>query len=266
MLGKRRAAVGTKFVPGEGATGGIMFIGDGPGRVEEEVGRPFIDERNGGALLRGALQKLNFKHVYLTNLVACRSCETLRDRETGLPRMREAKYGRPAELMYGDGPPKPLEIEACRARLNEEIYIVDPVLIVTLGATAAEAVLQHRVAITKDRGATQHCVIPGATDRAVHTEKRKVWGRKIQGEMRFPTEQNEVRYLVLPTYDPAYVLKKAGDQGPRSEVQQFFSDLKRAVQIYEKYMLEVYGEVPSHHDDIDLSTLGATYVHEEDPG
>lgn len=256
-LGKRRKNVDGYFVAGQGQPGGIMFIGEGPGANEEEQGIPFIGKS--GQLLRDALQKLNFTHFYITNIVTCRSCETVIDPETNLPRMRKAGYGRPASLMYRDCPPKPLEIKECLPRLYEEIYLVDPVLIVTLGGTAAEALLKRNVAITNERGRPEAISVPGATSRAMHTDKRQVWGRKVHGEMKFPIEQNEVKYLVLPTLHPAYVLRKIGDKGERGEVRQFGTDLRAAVKIYERHMSEVMGVDPGYLSattDADLSEIG----------
>lgn len=263
-LGKRRQAVSGAFVAGEGTPGGIMFIGEGPGRQEEEQGMPFIGQS--GQLLRDALQKLGFTHYYISNIVACRACETIMDPSTNLPRIRKGKYGRPDEIMYRDCPPKPTEIAACMPRLYEEIYLVDPVLIVTLGGTAAEAILQRNVAITNERGRTQEMSIPGATARAVHTEKRGVWGRKVHGEMRFPIEQNQVRYLVLPTLHPAYVLRKLGDRGVNSPLRQFGNDLRLAVKIYEWHMVNVLGRDPATLSNADLSQLGARNEFEDDNG
>jgi len=262
-LGQRRQAVGGAFVAGHGTPGGIMFIGEGPGRHEEEQGLPFVGPS--GQLLRDALRKLAFTHFYITNIVACRACEPIIDPATNTPRIRKGKCGRPDEIIYRDCPPKPLEIQACMPRLYEEIYLVDPVLIVTLGGTATEALLRRNVAITNARGRTEAISIPGATARAVHTEKKKVWGRKVHGEMKFPIEQNEVKYLVLPTLHPAYVLRKIGDRGAHSPIRQFGDDLRAAVKIYEWYMINVRGVDPVsfQHSDADLSNIGAEYDDEE---
>ncbi len=251
-----------EFVFGEGTPGGIMFIGEGPGRDEEEQGVPFIGKP--GQLLRDALAKLNFQHYYISSLVTCRACETIIDPATNTPRMSKSRNGRPSELLYRDVVPKPMEIAACRPRLEEEIYIVDPVLIVTLGATAAEALLGRSVAITNEHGRTQSITIPGATMRAMHTEKKQVWGRKTHGEMRFPTEQNDVKYLLLPMLHPAYVLRKLSDRGLKSPIKYFGDDLRAAVKIYEWHMINVLGRDPgSFQADVDLSNLG---VHDESEG
>lgn len=264
-LGQRRQAVNGAFVAGQGTPGGIMFIGEGPGRHEEEQGLPFIGQS--GQLLRDALQKLSFTHFYISNIVTCRACETIIDPATNTPRIRKGKYGRPDEIIYRDCPPKPTEIATCLPRLYEEIYLVDPVVIVTLGGTAAETILQRNVAITNARGRTEAIAVPGATARAVHTEKKQVWGRKVHGEMKFPIEQNEVKYLVLPTLHPAYVLRKIGDRGANSPIRQFGDDLRAAVKIYEWHMVNVRGIDPgslSRNSDADLSNIGAGYDEGED--
>jgi uracil-DNA glycosylase len=158
--------------------------------------------------------------------------------------------------MVRDTVPLPTQIAACRDRLIEEIYIVDPVLIVTLGGTAAEHVLDRKVTITKDRGRTVHTFIPGYTMRPVLTEKKGVWTRKVHGEVVRPTEVNEVRYVVLPTLHPAYVLRKIGDRGANSPLRQFGDDIRQAVKIYERYLVEALRLEPTSTSDADLSTVG----------
>jgi len=260
-LGARRLALKNPFVEGTGCTRSVMFIGEGPGRFEEQEGAPFIGPS--GGLLRDTLKKFQFTDYYFTNLVTCRSCEPLIDLATGLPRMRKGYGGKPAEPMLKDSVPLPTQIAACRPRLLEEIYIVDPVLIVTLGGAAAEALLERHVTITKERGSTVHVNIPGFTERAVLTDKKKVWGHNVRGEYVRPTEQNMVRYLVLPTLHPAYVLRKVGDQGANSPIRQFGDDIRRAVKIYERYLVEALGIEPTSTSDADLSTLGGEHDDEE---
>lgn len=258
-LGVRRDAVKGKFVFGEGVRRGIMFIGEGPGEQEETEGRIFIES---GRLIRDTLAKLQFNDYYLTNLVTCRSCETVIDPETGLPRLRKQFRG-PAVPMLRDQPPLPLQIAACKARLYEEIYIVDPILIVSLGATVTEALLGGHVAITRDRGRTQHCTIPGATLRPVLTEKKQVWGRKVHGQYVMPTEQNMVQYIVLPTLHPSTILRKAGDMGLGSPVQLFGEDIRKAVKIYERYLLEGLSVDSTSLSNADLSMIAGDEYESE---
>jgi uracil-DNA glycosylase len=243
---------------GEGKARGILFVGEGPGRFEEEVGRPFIGPA--GMLLRDALKKLGFSEYYFTNLVACRACEPSLDPATNEPRFRQRR-GHPPEMLFRDVVPTPTQIEACRPRLMEEIYMIDPVVIVALGGTASEALLNRPVSVTREPLGAHHMVIPGATTRPVLTEKKQVWGRKIGGVHRFPVETNEVRYIVIPTLHPAYVLRKIGDQGPHSAVRKFGDALRLAVKIYERYLSEVFGIDPTSTSDADLSEIGG----ENDP-
>ncbi len=83
-LGVLREANRGRFVFGEGRTNGIMFIGEGPGKVEEEEGRSFIGPS--GEILRGILKKLGIQDAYTTYLVACRSCSIATDDAGGTSR------------------------------------------------------------------------------------------------------------------------------------------------------------------------------------
>lgn len=228
-LGIRRASLGGSFVFGEGSPRGVMFIGEGPGRTEEEEGRPFVGKS--GEILRSILHGYKFTDYYITNIVSCRSCTHLID-DNGNPMFKTFRNGTTKPILR-DEVPLPAQMAACSSRLYEEIYLVDPVIIVALGVTSAEFLLKRSVAITKDRGKTEHCTIPGRIHRAVLTEKRKVWERKVKGELIRPTKQNEVRYVVLPTLHPAFVLRKLSDHGADSPWNLLAKDIKKAIRIYE---------------------------------
>ena len=241
-LGTRRNDVNGAFVFGEGVSRGILFVGAGPGKTEEEQGRPFIGKS--GMILRSVLDKLNITEAYITNTVCCRSCSALIDQTTGLPMMRKNFKTKNMEPVWKDEPPTPIHVESCSSRLYEEIYINDPVVIVALGGGAAKALSGTNITITTDRGKERHITIPGATFRPVLTEKKGAWLRKVQGQLSAPVEQNEVRYLMIPTLHPAYVLRKLSDKGPTSPFRQFFADIKKAGQIYERYMAEAHNVTP----------------------
>lgn len=95
-------------VPGEGpAPALVMLIGEGPGRNEDEQGRPFVGASGkflDELLAAGGLQRAQ---VYITNVVKCRPPEN-RD-------------------------PQPAEVAACAGYLERQIELVDPRVIVTLG-------------------------------------------------------------------------------------------------------------------------------------
>ena len=95
-------------VPGEGpAPAPVMLIGEGPGRNEDEQGRPFVGAA--GKFLEELLAAAGLQRaqVYITNVVKCRPPEN-RD-------------------------PLPAEVAACAGYLERQIELVDPRVIVTLG-------------------------------------------------------------------------------------------------------------------------------------
>lgn len=103
-----------RVVVGEGYPGGLMIIGEAPGRQEDATGRPFVGRA--GKVLEEmlALVGLKRKDVYITNVVKCRP-------------------------VGGDGkdrPPSEEEVAACSFHLKQQILLLKPELIVTLGATA----------------------------------------------------------------------------------------------------------------------------------
>jgi len=103
----------TQAVPGNGnADAQILFIGEAPGKKEDLGGVPFIG--SAGKFLSEMLASINLKRedIFITNVV---------------------KY-RPPE----NRDPLPEEKEACRQWLVDQVKIIDPVLIVTLGRHAME--------------------------------------------------------------------------------------------------------------------------------
>lgn len=246
-LGERRDLVQATQVFGEGRLGGVLFVGEGPDSTEEYDGRPFIGKS--GQLLRRVLQAALLEDYYITNALACRSAEP------SLDAAGEPMHDRNKNIRYQNKPPVKPHIEACRPRLFEEIYIVDPVIIVGMGGPACEALTGHSFSVSKSRGVPMQILIPGAGDRPVVTEKKKVWARKVSGEIVLPTEQNRVSYTMLPTFHPAAVLRAADDFTEGNPFQRFIQDVRLAVDVYNQYMNEVYGVVPremSHDIPYDL--------------
>jgi len=111
-LGKTR----TKLVFGEGNPDSlIMAIGEGPGKDEDEQGRPFVGRS--GQLLRKMLLAIGLdpiKDVFIANTVKCRP-----------PNNR---------------PPKKDEIENCIKYLRKQIEIIQPKLILLLGKSAVKSI------------------------------------------------------------------------------------------------------------------------------
>lgn len=254
-LGVQRESFQGQFVFGEGVRRGIMFIGEGPGATEEEYGRPFIGES--GALLRKILEGMNFTDHYITNIVTCRSCEHVLD-ENQQPKFRQRRKGPPLPMLK-DTAPMPSQWKECLPRLHEEIYLVDPIIIVSLGNTAAEALTGANFTITKMRGEPRTITVPGAGYDAVLTEKKREWYHKVRGEVVAPVRQAEVQYLLIPTLHPAYVLRKIADRGHDSVFQQLVEDVRKAIKIYEMYLQEVFHVIPSGGSDISWQEVQKMY-------
>jgi len=118
----------TQVVFGAGAPDAdLMFVGEGPGAREDEQGLPFVGRS--GQLLDQLLREevgLDRSDCYIANVVKCRP--------------------------PGNRDPKPDEIAACRPWLEEQLELIDPTVVVTLGNFAARLLLDTDTGITKLRG------------------------------------------------------------------------------------------------------------------
>ena len=140
-----------RCVPGEGnADADIFFIGEAPGREEDETGRPFVGRS--GQLLRKNIRRIGLTEtdVFIGNVVKHRP-----------PDNRD---------------PLPSEIEICKPFLDEQINIIEPKIIVTVG----------RFSMGK--------FFPTSKISAIH-------GRV------FKVEWEGKQYFVFPMYHPAAALR-----------------------------------------------------------
>lgn len=114
----------------------VMFVGEGPGFDEDRQGEPFVGKA--GQLLDKIIASigLNRSNVYIANIV---KCHPMINPQT-------------SEKRGNDRPPAPEEMEKCLPFLVEQIQIIQPQVIVALGATAAKALLKRREGITALRG------------------------------------------------------------------------------------------------------------------
>jgi len=117
-----------KYVIGEGSLDAkIMFVGEGPGRDENRVGRPFVGRA--GQLLDKILNSVDISRedIYITNVVKCWP-----------PNNRN---------------PRQDEIKACFPYLTSQISLINPKIIVTLGNFATKLLLnEQNKGITALRG------------------------------------------------------------------------------------------------------------------
>lgn len=117
----------SRTVPGEGhPRARLMFVGEGPGQTEDETGRPFVGRA--GELLTKMIEAIGLARadVFIANAVKCRP-----------PQNRK---------------PLPDELAACWRYLERQIELIRPAVLVALGATAVEALLQVKRSLAELRG------------------------------------------------------------------------------------------------------------------
>jgi len=104
----------------------VMFVGEAPGFNEDQQGEPFVGAA--GKLLNDLLQSagLSRNDIYIANVIKCRP-----------PNNRD---------------PEPDEVEMCKPFLMQQIAMISPTLVCTLGNWATQTLLDRKVGITKVRG------------------------------------------------------------------------------------------------------------------
>jgi DNA polymerase len=140
----RRAAAGcrgcdlykdaTQTVFGEGnRSSELVLVGEAPGNQEDLQGRPFVGPA--GLLLDEALEAAGVDRsaVYVTNAV-----KHFRFEERGKRRLNKKPTAR--------------QIQACHPWLQAEFQVIEPRVVVCLGATAAQALMGRDFRITQQRG------------------------------------------------------------------------------------------------------------------
>jgi len=126
MLADKKLPLKTNLVFGEGSADcQVLFIGEAPGALEDELVRPFVGRS--GQLLRKCIREIGWqeKDVYITNIVKRRP-----------PKNRD---------------PLPREIEKYKPYLEKQIEILNPKIIVTLGRFSMNFFLPDSK-ITRDQG------------------------------------------------------------------------------------------------------------------
>jgi len=165
----------TQTVFGEGGPNTrVMLVGEQPGDREDIQGRPFVGPA--GKLLDRALVEagIDRKTVYVTNAVKHFKWE---------PRGKRRIHKKPNSM----------EIAACKPWINAEIEVIKPLVIVCLGATAAQALLSRTFKVTTQRG------------------------------MWIPSP---LAPFVMATVHPSSLLRAPDDETRQREMQRFIADLK----------------------------------------
>jgi DNA polymerase len=142
----------------------LMFVGEAPGEDEDREGEPFVGKA--GQLLTKIIEAMGVRRddVYIANVLKCRP-----DMPPGMP---------------GNRKPKPEEMATCKPYLLQQIEIIQPRVMVALGATAMEGLLGETAPMNRLRGRWHdfHGTPLMATYHPAYllrnqslTEKRKVW-------------------------------------------------------------------------------------------
>ena len=110
----------------------LMFVGEAPGADEDQQGEPFVGKA--GQLLTKIIQTMGLARssVYIANILKCRP-------------------DTPGQAA-GNRKPTPEEMQTCIPFLHEQIDLIQPKVIVALGATAVEGLLGKSIGITRLRG------------------------------------------------------------------------------------------------------------------
>lgn len=113
----------------------LLFVGEGPGFNEDKLGEPFVGQA--GKLLTELLAGIGLSRgdVYIANVVKCRP--------------------------PGNRDPLPAEIDACSPKLMEQIRVLRPRVVCTLGRFATRLVAQTEAPITSIRGRAKAAEVAG---------------------------------------------------------------------------------------------------------
>jgi DNA polymerase len=170
----------TQTVFGAGRkTAKVMLIGEQPGDQGDRAGEPFVGPA--GKLLDQALVEAGIERgeAYVTNTV-----KHFKYEPRGKKRIHKKRDAR--------------EIAACRPWLEKEIEVVKPMVIIALGATAAQAMFGKQFRVTRQRGQVFE----------------SVWAKQS-----------------MATVHPSSILRAPSDAERRAAYAAFVEDLKRAADV-----------------------------------
>jgi uracil-DNA glycosylase family protein len=169
----------TQAVFGEGLVKSeVMFVGEQPGDREDLEGHPFVGPP--GRVLDRALKEagIDRTRAYVTNAV-----KHFRYEQRGKRRIHQK--------------PGAEHIKACRPWLDAELEVIQPRVLILLGAVAAQALLGSKVRVTKDRG------------RAL---------------------ESDLAPVVLVTIHPSAILRERDEPARTAAFERFVADLRVAAE------------------------------------
>lgn len=205
-----------------------MLVGEAPGEEEERTGIPFYGPS--GQLLNQMLALVSddpgIQELSAWYDKAPRTKENVRRFHTGVHEWRQKEFFitnvvccRPPENRQPTNP----EIKGCSERLRAMINIVDPLVIITIGKTALEALVHKVTEITQKRG-------------QLHEIETK--GRVIP-----------VKYPVMPILHPSYLLRKADWKVKDGDYSKTVKDLYKAMRLKDELLFHYFGTPVPHRVD-----------------
>lgn len=207
-----------------GAT--FAAIGEAPGVVEAEAGKPFRGQS--GIEWERAIRAagLRRKRFAIFNALACRPADVVGGEDTGSWQRMDAKLHAINRGRKGKGAqPYPHPIDCCRGRLLKELVPYNNVI--AMGGSALQALTGRRTAITDQRGDLVRMRRGGLGPAGGKGDKGVWFEEPVDGLDEASPLQGLPLVKVLPTFHPAYV---ARDPRWRSTA---ISDVKKAVRFFE---------------------------------
>jgi len=135
-----------------------MFVGEAPGRNEDIQGEPFVGAA--GKLLDSLLAEIGIDRtdVYIANVLKCRP--------------------------PGNRDPRPAEIDSCKGYLREQIRLISPEVVVTLGNFATKLLLRTETGITRMRGQSYDWWLGASLVPTFHPAAALRGGERVKDQMR----------------------------------------------------------------------------------
>jgi uracil-DNA glycosylase len=210
---------------GEGnADADIMFIGEAPGSTEDSTGRPFVGSSGELFDVVLAAADVNRCDVFITNLVGCRP--------------------------PGNRNPTKEERLACLDRVYKTLYIIDPLIVVTLGKVPLQALAKGRSwSIESVHGSLFSSPTPSFRtqgDRCGMEVPGKVFPRTGDDKKKYHLE-----YDIVPLYHPAYLArqdsfdKRTKEFSPNGLTHNTVKDLRKVTSLVEQ--LKRSYDLVAHH-------------------
>jgi DNA polymerase len=136
----------------------LMFVGEAPGQNEDLQGEPFVGAA--GKLLDTLLGEIGMQRsdVYIANVLKCRP--------------------------PGNRDPRPDEIDSCKGYLREQIRLISPEVVMTLGNFATKLLLNTETGITRLRGLAHPWWLGATLVPTFHPAAALRGGDRVTGQMR----------------------------------------------------------------------------------